>query len=133
MDNGERVVKPFTPIIIEETVIENVINDDNSGQFIVQDISPLITTSDGDLITNDTFNVAPMLGSTLFITVNGVSLYPANGESEMATAQFYVMDSTGVTVRSNGGYEVGDIFKFNGSIVEYELETDDVVKLNYEI
>lgn len=114
------------PIVVEQTVTVKGINK-------VQKITPLPTFVNGDLLTNDTFEFAPAAGSAAYITVNGRTTFPANGAAEVVNSAFYITDSTGAIVRTQGTYQVGDKFVWQGTIAGIEILADDEVKLIYEI
>lgn len=100
---------------------------------VVQPISPISTSGDGSIFTSDTFKLVPLESSTVRLTVNGVTFFPANGIAELSTSTFYITDSTGLTVRINGTCAVGDILKWQSSVSGYEILSADDIKLIYEI
>jgi len=104
-----------------------------SGLLVWQDIVSLDTNSDGDFLTSATFNQTPIVGSSLSLLVNGQTYVSANGAAQVADSAFYVTDQNGVTVRSHGGYEAGDRFRWNGSVAGYEIESEDLLKISYEV
>jgi hypothetical protein len=134
VDGGIKDIKPYNPNNrpIEEIVIIPP-SSSGGGILFVQPISSVNNTSlDGDLITSETFSFLPLPDSDMWITINGVAAYPANGSSEISTSLFYITDSTNSIVRPKGTYQIGDIFHWNGSLA-YELESDDEIKIIYEI
>jgi len=135
VDGGERDIKPFNPNqqVIEEIIIVPPAGG-NGGILFVQYVTSVNATfSDGDFITSDSFAFVPVTKSDMWITVNGLPIYPANGVTEVSTSAFYVTDSTGSIIRPKGTYQVGDMFKWNGSIANYQIETDDEIKIVYEV
>jgi len=134
VDGGERVVRPYNPNVqvIEEIII--VPPSSGGGLLYVQYVLNANNTSaDGDLITSETFSFAPVATANIYITVNGVSIYPANGSTEAATSAFYITDQTGSIIRPKGTYQINDKFHWNGSVAQYELESDDQIKIIYQV
>jgi hypothetical protein len=129
----ERMVKQVEPdiVISNPIVVNEVVNV--KGIIKVQLIIPLATHVNGDLITNQTFEFAPAPGSAAYITVNGRTTFPANGAAEVSSSAFYITDSTGAIVRTQGTYAIGDRFVWQGSIAGIEILADDEIKLIYEI
>ena len=126
-----RKVVPVTFIPIVEEVIVQEFPVLTASKLIVQNLTPNVTASDGDLLSNSSFTMAPMASSYIYITVNGVAVYAANGASEQAIKSFYVTDSTDTIVRPQGSFIIGDIFHWNGSVAGYEIDTTDRIKLIY--
>jgi hypothetical protein len=134
VDGGERDVKPFDPnnYVIEEIIIPPP--SGTGGILYVQYVQSVnVTIADGDIFTPETFSFAPLNTSDMYITINGVALYPANGQPELATSAFYVTDSTGNIIRPKGAYQINDVFRWNGSIANWQMEVDDEIKIIYEI
>ena len=134
VDGGEREIKPFNPNqqVIEEIIIVPPATG-NGGILYVQYLQTVnITSSDGDLMTPETFSFLPFTNSDVWITINGLTVYPANGASDVPTA-FYITDSTGAIIRPKGTYAIGDLFHWNGSVAQYQLESDDEIKIIYEV
>lgn len=134
IDGGERDIKPFNPNqeVIDEIII--VPAAAGGGILFVQYVPTAnLTSADGDLIFPDSFAFAPITKTDMWITINGSSIYPANGVSEVATSAFYITDSTGLITRPKGTYQIGDLFHWNGSVAGYEIETDDEIKIVYEV
>lgn len=98
----------------------------------IQTVTPLVTAINGDPLTNDTFSSAPVPGTSLYMTLNGRQVFPANGASEVATSAFYITDSTGLIIRTQGTYQIGDKFLWNGSVAGTQIQVDDEVKIIYE-
>lgn len=135
VDGGERVVRPYDPNvqIIEEIIIVPP-SSGSGGLLYVQYITSLNNTSvDGDLITSETFSFTPVATGNIYITVNGVSIYPANGSAEASSSAFYITDQTGTIIRPKGTYQINDKFHWNGSIAQYEIEYDDSIKIIYQV
>ena len=135
VDGGERTVKPFNP---NQRPVEEIIivppPSGNGGILFVQYVQNTnATSSDGDVITPETFSFLPFANSDVWITINGLAVYPANGASEVPTSAFYVTDSTGNVTRPRGTYMIGDVLRWNGSVAKYELASDDEIKIIYEI
>ena len=133
VNGGEREIIPFNPNPPTEETIERVVNVSSSGQLVTQNIVALNTSGDAELLSNGTFDQAPLVGGYMYITVNGITVLPAIGNSDYQSKSFYVTDSSGNTIKTTGTYSVGDKFWWNGSIAGYDIEDDDVVKLIYEI
>lgn len=134
VDGGERLIQPFDPknFTIEEIVI--VAPGGNGGVLFVQYVTTVnVTTSDGNIITSETFSFAPKTQSDMFITINGAVIYPANGAAELSISAFYVTDSTGTIIRPKGTYQINDVFRWNGSVAGWQLEADDEIKIVYEV
>lgn len=134
VDGGERTILPFNPNqeVIEEIII--VPPAATGGTFFVQYVQNVnATTADGDLFISDTFSFLPVTECDIWITVNGLSIYPANGSSEASVSAFYITDSTGTIVRPKGQHLIGDLFHWNGSIANYQIEADDEIKIIYEV
>lgn len=112
--------------------IERPIIVRTSGLIHWQDIVSTETFADGDYISDDSFDTDPLTGSYMSLTVNGQVYLPADGEAEVSESAFYVTDSTGTTVRTQGTFVSGDRFRWNGSVAGYQIETDDVLKISYE-
>jgi len=135
VDGGTRVIRPFDPNqpIIEEIVVVPP-SSGNGGKIFIQYVATINNTSnDGDVITPETFSFLPIANSDIYISVNGLQIYPANGSVEVATSAFYITDSTGTITRSKGTYQIYDIFKWNGSIANYQISGTDDIKIIYEI
>jgi hypothetical protein len=129
-----RIIKPLTfdPLCNEDPIVRPIVVR-GSGQLRWQEISSLVTTSDGDFISVDTFDINPVSGSGMSLTVNGQVYEPADGVTELSESAFYVTDSTGTIVRSPGTFVSGDRFRWNGSVAGYQIALDDVLKISYEI
>lgn len=114
------------PIVVNETVTVKGINK-------VQILVPIATSANGDLFTSSTFELQPAAGSAAYITVNGRTTFPANGAAEVVNSAFYITDSTGTIIRTQGTYQVGDKFVWQGTVAGIEILADDEIKLIYEI
>lgn len=135
VDGGERDIKPFNPNQqpIQEIIIVPPASG-NGGILFVQYVQTVNTTSiDGSVITPETFSFLPFSQSDIWITINGLSIYPANGISDVATSAFYVTDNTGTIFRTKGTYQINDVLRWNGSVANYGLDSSDEVKIIYEI
>jgi hypothetical protein len=131
---GTRVVRAFNPDqpIIEEIIVVPPANG-NGVLFVQYVVAAIATSANGDIITSETFSFLPVPKSDLWLTVNGLSIYPANGASEVSISAFYITDLTGTIVRPKGTYQIGDRFHWNGTIAKYQIETNDELKIIYEI
>jgi hypothetical protein len=133
VDSGERVIEPFNPAPcnIEEIII---IPPSKGGVLFVQYVSSInVTTADGDILTPETFSFEPLATSDIYITINGLCVFPANGSSEVSISAFYITDTTNTIVRTQGTYKIGDVLHWNGSVANYEIEANDQLKIIYEI
>lgn len=129
----ERTVEVVSPdIVISNPIIVNQIVS-VKGINKVQTLIPVPTFADGDIFTNSTFDLEPAAGSAVYVTINGRTTYPANGASELATTAFYITDSTGTIIRTQGTFQVGDRFRWQASIAGIEILSDDEIKLIYEV
>jgi len=104
-----------------------------TGKLVFQTVTPLNTINNGDLFTNQTFLYQPLTSSYIFLAVNGMALFPANGQSQVAIQAWYATDSTGTIIRSQGTFQIGDLFHWTGSIAGWQIETTDNVQLIYQI
>lgn len=128
--------RPVTVVSNDEVISFPIVVNQISypiGINQVQKLSVLSTALDGDLISNDTFDGIPLAGTQIFLVVDGEVLVPADGASEVATSQFYVTDYTGAIIRTQGTFEVGDVFRWNGSVAGFQLEPDDTINVIYQI
>lgn len=137
VDNGEKIITPYNPELGEriEPIPEIIIVPTSTGGLLFAQyvMTVNVTVTDGNIITLETFTFLPLQGADMWITVNGLTIYPANGASEVATSAFYITDSTGLKVRPNGDYSIGDIFRWNGSVANYQLDNNDKIKIIYEV
>lgn len=128
VDGCERPITPFDPT----QSINPAAQEPN--RLCVQQLNVTsATTIDGSIITTDSFDFIPISGSHLYLTVNGLIIYPADGSIEVPTSAFYVTNSTGSVIRKKGTYQVNDVFRWNGSVAHYQLDTSDDIKLTYII
>lgn len=134
VDGGERPIQPFIPvnITVEEIVVTPPPVTGGGSLFIqyVQTVNQ--TASDGDILTPETFSFAP-LTSDLYITINGLIMYPANGAGELSVSALYITDPTGTIIRPKGTYQINDVFRWQGSTIGWQIEADDEIKIIYEI
>ena len=135
VDGGERDVKPFNPNNLPPTEEIIIVPPSGTGGILfVQYLQTVNATSaDGDLFTTETFSFLPFTKGDMWISINGLAVYPANGATEQGISAFYITDSTNTIVRPKGTYQIGDLFHWNGSIANYQIEVDDDVKIIYEI
>jgi hypothetical protein len=135
VDGGEREIKPFNPnnFPVEEIIIVPPSGGNGGILYVQYVVTPLVTTANGDAITAETFSFQPLATSDMYITINGLSIFPANGITEVATSAFFITDQTGTIVRPKGTYQINDVFRWNGSVANYQIESDDEIKLIYEV
>lgn len=136
VDGRDRgAINPYNPDVqvIEEIIIVPP-QSGSGGLLYVQYVSSVnVTTLNGALITSETFSFAPLASGDVYITVNGISIYPANGAAEVSISAFYITDQTGTIIRPKGTYQINDRFHWNGSVAQYELESDDQIKIIYQV
>lgn len=133
---GERVIKTVEPDLVPVPVPVPVPTPGGStkgGLTQVQKITPLNTTADGDLASNDSFLGQPLAGSHVMVDVNGLLVVPANGPAEQLTAACYFTDPTGSIVRVQGEFQIGDKLHWNGTMAGIELQTTDNINVIYQI
>lgn len=134
IDGGTRIIRPFSPTntTIQETII--VPSASNSGLLFVQYVTNVnVTVTDGNLMTLETFSFLPLTNAHMWVNINGLDIFPANGTSEVSTSAFYITDSTNTIVRPKGTYQIGDVFRWNGSVANYQLDGFDTMKIIYQI
>lgn len=132
------VERPITPTEFDPNAgtpvdpIERPVVVRSSSQLRYQDLDPLTTAADGQLLSNDSFDVDPISGANACLYVNGQAFYPADGEDEVSTSSFYITSSGG-TVRTQGTFAAGDLLYWNQSVAGFNIEAEDILKLAYEV
>jgi len=134
VDTGTREIKPFDPCttVVEEIIIVPPAGGGGGLLYVQYITTAYVTNVDGDIMTPETFSFAPLAGH-VYITLNGLPIYPANGASEVATSAFYITNSAGTIVRPKGSYIITDVLRWNGSVAGYQIESDDEIKLIYQV
>lgn len=132
----ERTVTPSTFDPNQGTPVEPIerpIVVRTSGTVVYQDIDSLATTADGQFLSNDSFDTDPINGGNVCLFVNGQAFFPADGEDEVSTSAFYIMNAAATIVRSQGHFAAGDRFYWNQSVAGFNIEADDILKISYEV
>src|SRR3972149_849640 len=85
-----RKIKQIDGTFIVEEPIEKNFTINATAKLKIQDLSPLSTSSDGDLISSASFDTAPMSGSHVYLILNTAIIVAANGVSDAAIKPFYI-------------------------------------------
>lgn len=103
-----------------------------AGTNYIQEVTPLVTTADGDLASNDTLDKQPTAGTTVIIALNGRVIVPADGPGDTNNAAAWI-ESPGGVIRAHGAAQLGDFVKWNGTFAGTQIEADDELIYMYEI
>lgn len=95
--------------------------------FVEEILLQFVTGFDGQVIGS--ISRKP-LGDVL-VTVNGISVMVATGESDKDTSACYITSPGSDQAKDT--FEAGDEIRWVGSVAGYELELDDEVKLIYSV
>lgn len=129
-------IRPITQelgdiVISNPIVVEQVIR--TKGTNYIQTLTPIDTTSDGDLATLDAIDKAPVPNTNVLIVLNGRLIIPADGPGGLSTAAAWFESTDGLTIRAFGTVQIGDKLKWNGSYSGIEILSTDELILIYEV
>lgn len=87
-----------------------------------------VTTLDGDKATDTTVAKTPDSDSYVEAVVDGEQIEVGDGVKTKAS---YFSVNGGTTARNIIDIAIGDTYHWNGSVVTYELDTNDRIDFNY--
>lgn len=97
-----------------------------------KNMQALVTVADGDLACTLTIQNRPSRDAFVCAAVNG-QINSNVGNGTRAGCDIYFSNDGGVTARTWDAIDVGDTVHWNGSIAQYQLDTDDVIDVWYEM
>lgn len=109
---------------------EPVITDMTVFSKINLQMSALVTTSDGSMACDIGILDNPKPGSIVRVFVNGVEV---NVGGKIYPYDCYFSPDGGITPRVLGDEKKGDKLYWNGSVSNYQLDTDDLIDFVYLI
>jgi hypothetical protein len=92
-----------------------------------RNLTASLTTSDGDLACATAISETPEADSGVRVYINSVRVSCGNTVNDYC----YFSADGGTTPRAFGSEQAGDLLYWNGSVAEYELETDDFITFDY--
>jgi hypothetical protein len=97
-----------------------------------KNVQPAATSGDAQ---DTTANITgtPQSDSYVAVLVNGVQVYLADDNTERATADCYFSADGGTTARAIEDIAAADSLYWNGAQAGYDLDTNDVLDLNYNV
>jgi hypothetical protein len=88
-----------------------------------------IIAGDHMLASPDPVLIRPEMHVSIFVSVNGILVYPSTNVNNINDDVCYFKDKTGTKIKVQGGYNSGDQLYWNTSIAGYQLDPWDAVNL----
>lgn len=119
------------PIALQDAATKDYVDNTKSVEYnsiADKDIPALLTTTNGDLASNQDVSVQPVSGTGVDVYVNGIKI-PVGA----ASADYAYFSPDGLYKRITGNERVEDLLYWNGNTTPYQLDILDELDFVYLI